>query len=326
MSSCAAISVIVPVYNVADFVEQCAESILEQSFSDFELLLVDDGSTDGSGDLCEEIASKDRRVRCFHKPNGGLSDARNYGVDRLRGDFVTFIDSDDWVEPTYLEYLIKGFENTQVDISTCVFSCRRGESSRPWRNIPFEPEVMTGNDALLSMLYDERVNVSAHGKLYRSSLFESVRYPMGMCYEDVGTTYKLLAEARAVSVGGAPLYNYRMRSGSITQSGSVGIFDRYELAKQAYVDLSSFDEDVELAAERYFTFHALSVLRSCKLRVPSQRIRASELRKEVLAHKKSVITNGRTPARDRIALCVLGFGLLPYKIAWGCYRAGTGRV
>ena len=326
MNSNPAISVVVPVYNVSAYLEQCVASILKQSFGDFELLLIDDGSTDDSGKLCEKLAAGDARIRCFHKPNGGLSDARNFGIERIRGTFVTFIDSDDWVEPEYLEYLFASFaQNREVDISTCVFTYRRGESSQPWRNFTAEPEIMSGKEALLSMLYDERVNVSAHGKLYRSSLFEGIRYPVGKRYEDVGTTYKLLQKACKVAVGGNPLYDYRMREGSITHSSSKGAFDRIELAQRAYKDLFGNDEELNRAAERYLVFHSLSVLHLCDFSDDEQRIRAYKLRKDVLNRKKRILSDPRTPRRDRFALRALTLGLFPYRAIWSAYAVLTGR-
>ena len=320
-----AISVVVPVYNVKDYLRACVNSILRQTFSDFELILIDDGSTDGSEDLCEELSGLDDRIVCLHKENGGLSDARNYGIEHMHGTYVTFIDSDDWVEKTYLEYLHTNIQLQDSDISTCIFVMRHGDTAKPWKQLPTEPVVMTGHDALLSMLYEEAVNVSAHGKLYRSSLFDNVRYPIGKRYEDVGTTYKLLYKAQTVAVGGAPLYNYIMRQGSITHTGSAGILDRYQLARQAYADLRNDKPDVERAARRYLSFHELSVLRSCDLHDFNQREQAQQIKSDILEHRKSVLADSRTPSRDRIALTILPFGLNTYQWAWSLYARFTNR-
>lgn len=319
------ISVVVPVYNVADYLTRCVDSLLHQSFLDFEIILVDDGSTDGSGELCEQIASNDSRIRVFHKHNGGLSDARNFGIERLRGKYVTFVDSDDWLETGCLEYLHRAIRTTGADISTCIYMRRCGKSSKPWKNLPDDPELVEGREALLSLLYDETINVAANGKLYSSHLFRNIRYPFGMRYEDVGTTYKLMAKARSVAVGGAPLYNYLMRPGSITHMGTAGLMDRYELAKEAYENLYGADDDINAAAERYFTFHILSVLRSCEVDDSCQKKRVNELRREALSHKDAVLANPRTQTRDRVALHALGFGIGFYKKAWRIYCAATGR-
>ncbi|MBM6683714.1 glycosyltransferase family 2 protein [Collinsella intestinalis] len=319
------ISVVVPVYNVADYLTRCVDSLLRQSFSEYEIMLIDDGSTDGSGELCEQIAGRDPRIRVLHKRNGGLSDARNYGIERLRGKYVTFVDSDDWLETAFLEYLYRAIRTTGADISTCVYMRRCGDSSKPWKNLPEDPEVIEGREALLSLLYDEKINVSANGKLYSSHLFKDIRYPLGKRYEDVGTTYRLMAEARSVAVGGAPLYNYLMRPGSITHAGTVGLMDRYELAKEAYENLIGIDADIDAAAERYLTFHILSVLRSYDAGDSYQTERAKELRKEALSHKKAVLANPRAQIRDKAALYALSLGIRFYRIAWRVYCAATDR-
>ncbi|MBW3082615.1 glycosyltransferase family 2 protein [Bifidobacterium sp. 6T3] len=314
-----AISIIVPVYNVKDYLRACVDSVLRQTFDDFELILVDDGSTDGSGDLCEDLCELDDRIICLHKKNGGLSDARNYGIERMRGTYVTFIDSDDWVESTYLEYLHTNIQLQDSDVSTCIFMMQCGDMAKPWKQLPKKPVMMTGHDALLSMLYGESVNVSAHGKLYRSKLFNDVRYPVGKRYEDVGTTYKLLHKAKSVAVGGAPLYNYVMRQGSITHEGSKGIFDRYQLARQAYSNLKRYDYDIAHAARRYLTFHELSVLKSFDRDDFQQKARAIQIKQDVLKHCKTVFGDARTPRKDKIAICILFLGFSIYQWSWNVY-------
>lgn len=318
------ISIIVPVYNVKEYIETCVNSILNQTFSDFELILVDDGSTDGSGELCEQLCHRDMRLICLHKNNGGLSDARNYGIDQMKGQYVTFIDSDDWVEPTYLEYLYRNI-CSDVDISTCVYVCCGNGSRRPWKTLPDEPDIMCTKDALLSLLYDEKINVSAHGKLYRSTLFKEVRFPFGKHYEDVGTTYKLIQRARSVSIGGSQLYNYRMRPESITHSNDNKIFDRYELALQAYQELSEGDSEVSKAAERYYIAHSLSVLHDCDLQNDMQLDIAKKIRQRILKHIKSINDNARVRDRDKAAINILQLGIQIYQISWILYSVLTGR-
>lgn len=147
------ISVVVPIYNVFSYLQKCVESVLVQSFEDFELLLIDDGSTDGSGELADKLAVDDARVKVFHKTNGGLSDARNYGVKHAIGKYVTFIDSDDWIEESYLEYLYSLLVGNDADISTCYFNKCLGDKRYPWRLPSAEALVMDSKEALLSLLY-----------------------------------------------------------------------------------------------------------------------------------------------------------------------------
>lgn len=320
------ISVIVPVYNVQNFLEKCINSILSQTYKDFELLLIDDGSTDNSAVICKAAGALDGRIKYYYKENGGLSDARNFGLRHIHGKYVTFIDSDDWVEKSYLDYLYKSITAEDSDISTCIFMLCSEETTKPWKSLPETPVVVSGKDALVSLLYDDAINVSANGKLIRSTLFADIRFPVGRRFEDVGTTYKIIRDATTVAVGGASLYNYLMRPGSITHSGAVGVYDRLELAEQAYADLLGEDAEVNRAAESYLVFHMLSVLRSIDLNYPDQRKKGNSLRREALKHGRGVLGNARVPLRNKVALLALVFGLDVYKKVWEIYCAGTGRI
>lgn len=315
------ISVVVPIYNVCSYLQKCVESVLAQSFDNFELLLIDDGSTDGSGELADTLAVDDARVKVFHKTNGGLSDARNYGVKHAAGKYVTFIDSDDWIEGSYLEYLYSLLVENDADISTCYFNKCIGDKRYPWQCPNDEVLVMDSKEALLSLLYHERINVSAPGKLYRVELTRSgIEYPVGKHYEDVDTTWRFIAEATKLAVGQQPLYNYVMRQGSIVHQVSDGIFDRSDLALDAYEGLVALgDADISMAAERYLVFNYLSVLRSIDLNSPDHLARAKKLSDTVKEHSLSVLSDSRTPRRDRVALYALRFGLHFYRFAWNAY-------
>lgn len=321
-----AISIVVPVYNVENYLDQCIVSILNQSFDNFELLLIDDGSTDRSSSICKEYLKRDNRVRYFYKQNGGLSDARNFGLKHIRGEFVSFIDSDDWVESNYLAYLFNAIQTNRADISTCVYTVCSETGKKPWKNLPVEAKVLSSRDALISMLYSETINVCAHSKLFRSSLFLDVRFPYGKHFEDVGTTYKLIQRSELVAVGGAPLYNYVMRKGSITHSVNPSIFDRAELAKTAYENLNNIDQVIADAAERYYVFHSLSTLHSFDLGDCEQRDKATELRSEILYHGNNILHNKRVPNRDKIAFLALKLGMPFYRMSWNIYAKATGRA
>lgn len=316
-----AISVIVPVWNVADYLEKCVGSILNQSFIDFELLLIDDGSTDGSGELADDLAVADSRVFVFHKCNGGLSDARNYGVKRATGSYVTFIDSDDWIEGDYLKFLYEALVGNDADISTCYYSKCVDGRKHSWQEPSDEVLVMDRKEALLSLLYHERINVSAPGKLYKRELTrKGIEYPYGKHFEDVDTTWRLIAEANRVAVGQKPLYNYVMREHSIVHQVSDSVFDRSELAENAYRDLIALgDGDIEIAAERYLVFHCLSVLRSIDLHNTRHISDAARLCETVKRMGSAVAFDPRTPRRDKIAIRALRFGLRFYHFAWDVY-------
>lgn len=213
------ISVIVPVYKVEPFLDDCVKSILAQSFTDFELILVDDGSPDGCPAMCDLWAEKDSRIRVIHKENGGLSSARNAGLDVMRGEYLTFIDSDDTVSDDYLEKLYNALTEYNADVSVCEF-LRDGNSLAD--RTDKSPTVCTGKEACLMVYSDSTPRlfmVSACTKLYKSFLFKELRFPLGKQHEDQFVTYRALYHAATVAVLHLPLYCYRDNPASITRSG-----------------------------------------------------------------------------------------------------------
>lgn len=214
------ISVIVPVYNVEKYLNECVDSILAQTYTDFELILVDDGSPDNCGAICDEYAASDSRIRVIHQKNGGLSAARNTGLDIAKGEYVTFVDSDDLVCKTYLECLLQALLAEQADIAVCdMVTFADGEAPTLVEKRQASAEVMTGRDACLSIYrMDGKVPVMAWGKLYRTRLFAGVRYPVGRIHEDDATTPRVLYCAEKVVLLSDCLYLYRQRAGSIMSS------------------------------------------------------------------------------------------------------------
>lgn len=212
------ISIIIPVYNTSQFLELCVESVLEQTFPDFEAVLVDDGSTDGSGRLCDELAGKDARIVVLHKDNGGLSSARNAGLDAARGEYVTFLDSDDMVSPDYLEDLFRVIEQNGAQIAMCGFQrFEKDVPQEPKSDAPFE--LITGRQAAMRQYCaDGVIYVVACAKLYPRRYFQNVRFPVGRIHEDEAVTYRLLYRANTVAVLDERLYYYRKVTGSIMNS------------------------------------------------------------------------------------------------------------
>lgn len=197
------ISVIVPVYNVEPYLRQCIDSILAQTYTDFELILVDDGSPDNCGAICDEYAEKDNRIRVIHQKNGGVSAARNAGIDIATGEYISFVDSDDWVHPEYLAYLYRAVQEQGVLLSACGFikTCIRTDEALS----PFSCVVRDGLDWFKE---DHVHGVVAWAKLCHRSLFEVIRYPVGKIHEDEFITYKLLHHAGKIGVVDAKLYYY----------------------------------------------------------------------------------------------------------------------
>lgn len=221
----AEISIVVPVYNVEKYIHRCINSILEQSYSDFELILVDDGSPDNCGKICEEYATKDSRIKVIHQKNGGLSVARNTGLDWVLAnsdsEWITFIDSDDWVNDRYLETLLDGALKYNVPISMCWGIKTDGEEKEPEN---FDVHLRKTEDAYT---YNGKfIAAFAWGRLYRKELFLGYRFPPGKLWEDSYLIHKILFQTPEIAVIEQPLYYYyRNPQSTIRQKWSMKKMD-----------------------------------------------------------------------------------------------------
>lgn len=245
------ISVIVPVYRVEKYLADCVDSILAQTFTDFELILVDDGSPDHCGAICDEYAQKDSRIRVIHQENQGLSGARNSGIDVAQGEFITFIDSDDLVSPVYIELLYSGVVTHDADISCCkMISFNDGENTSSYSGLPnsIDTRCFSGREAVLSVYNGTgEVGIWACGKLYRRYLFRKHRFPVGKIHEDQAVVPVVLYEAKCVVSINSSQYYYRTRPGSITQNAfKAARFDNVEAISSCAVFFEK-EKDYELA-------------------------------------------------------------------------------
>lgn len=218
------ISIIVPVYNVKSFITVCIESIACQTYRNLEMILIDDGSTDNSGDICDEYALKDSRIKVIHKKNGGLSDARNVGIDLAQGDYIAFIDSDDFIYPEYFEYLYEMISKNNADMSSCqpVLVDENGNTmSTPIAGKDYIKIITGQENCMEEYVIGNKINTTAWGNLYKTSLFKEsgIRYPFGKYHEDVFTTYRIIDLCEKIVIGNRKLYAYRQRGGSIINSG-----------------------------------------------------------------------------------------------------------
>ena len=222
------ISVIVPVYNVRPYLEKCFDSIARQSYQNLEIILVDDGSTDGSGELCENLSKRDGRVRVIHKKNGGLGSARNAGMDAARGELLSFVDSDDWIEPGMYESLsgIMCRENAQIIACGIKRVSETGEVSYYQDNLK-ERSVYTREEALIELPKNERLSNSMCNKLFRRETIQGLHINEQIYYEDNPFTPQCIARAGRIAYTAEPFYCYFERAGSISRkSFSVREFDR----------------------------------------------------------------------------------------------------
>ena len=232
------LSVIVPVYNAEKYLNKCVDSILSQTYRDFELLLVDDGSPDQCGMICEAYAAQDSRVKVIHKPNGGVSEARNVGLDQAKGNYISFIDPDDWVEPDMFRSTIDFCKTKQTDI-VCFEVCIVRKNKKKFHYRFAADCVFEAKDALVKILTDV-IDTSPCNKIYRKDVWNNVRFPVGRRYEDVATIYKTFYNADRVGYIKKYFYYYVKHEGSAIALSFdaqrryecfLGYKERYELAK-----------------------------------------------------------------------------------------------
>ena len=212
------ISVIVPVDNVERYIRQCVESILEQTYADLEIILVDDGSTDGSGSICDEYKLKDNRVVVIHKCNGGLSEARNAGLDIARGEYIGFVDSDDYIEPDMYEVLYKNCERYAADLAAARF-VKFNTQGEVRKNFTENIEVFSREEMLRLFIVGDRryeITMSVWDRLYKRELISDLRFPVGKCYEDIVFSTKVIEKSKINVYIDRALYHYRLREDSIS--------------------------------------------------------------------------------------------------------------
>lgn len=239
------ISVIVPVYNSEAYLSKCLECIIAQTYKDLQIILVDDGSLDRSGAICDEYALADQRIHVIHKVNGGVSSARNVGLTAAAGEWIGFVDSDDWIEPDMFECLVENAMRHDADVAVCALW-----EELPQRVIPCgsnKKAVLNTKEALELLLRDDVMNNYLWNKLWRRGLFEHITFPEGRNFEDVAVVYKLFEQCSRIVCLPEKKYHYRQHQGSVLDDRSLkSKVDFYLASRQRMEELSTrwtqFDE------------------------------------------------------------------------------------
>lgn len=230
------VSIVIPVYNVEQYLRRCIDSVLSQSYTDYEMILVDDGSTDTSGQICDEY-SEDSRIHVIHKANEGAGAARNTGIEIATGDYITFIDSDDYIAECYLEKMIQAAERTQSDIVQCgyLYGDKTAYSFVKESEQVIKPVILDSHEVFRTR--DAKIIICA--KLYKTILFEGIRYPKVSIHDDEFVTYKLLYKAKRTALIAIPYYYYYKSPNSIMREKKVFYPDNFI---QAYEERIRFFE------------------------------------------------------------------------------------
>lgn len=287
------ISVIVPVYNVEKYLTKCIESILGQTYEKLEIILVDDGSTDRSGGICDSYAERDARIKVMHKLNGGLSEARNYGIEASTGEYFSFIDSDDYVSCYFIECLYHALQDQSTEIATVTHGADFWNEE--YQEVHFTEKKgqwcsasMPTEKVLESMLY-QNTPTGIPWRLYKRSIFEDIRFPVGHLYEDLATSYKLFMKVDKVAVTEATLYAYRLRSDSIIRKDfSQEKMIVIPITRELFHDICEYNPNLRRAAAS----RAFAAVFSVYLQVPlEKRDLINILWEELIQYRKQVLLN-----------------------------------
>ena len=309
------ISVIVPVYKVENYLQKCVDSILPQTYKDYELFLVDDGSPDGCSALSDEYAMTDSRILVIHKPNGGLSDARNAALDLESGKYITFVDSDDWIASDALETMREALIRTDSDLAIGnMFSVdEQGKQSPMNGNVP-EETVIEGKE-----IWETLLQPCAPKKLYRSFIWKTLRFPVGRLYEDAFTYHHVLGQVRRIVKTGKEAYYYLIREGSIMHA-------EYDIRFTDIIDaiadrISLFDElgypDLAQEARQYLYLPYSAAVCHLDRGKETERRRLIEIKAVYGRHYPYLMKSRGLSARQKIRYCVLRYFPALHTVLWG---------
>ena len=252
----ARISVIVPVYNVENYIAKCLDSIMNQTFKDFECLIIDDGTKDNSIEIASRVVKNDERFKIYHKENGGLSDARNFGIEKANGEYLTFIDSDDYIAPSMLNdaYNMAIKYNSDITCFDMYYMWPEEEAKSISKGAQFTVSSYKENPSLIF------INNSANNKIFKASFMKDKRFIKGIYYEDLATIPVWIAKANNVSYVNKPLYYYVQRQGSISHSGDEKIFAIYD-------SLANVKKQLNLSSETMKDLYLDNCLEMTTLRI-----------------------------------------------------------
>lgn len=320
------ISIIVPVYNVEKYLEKCINSLISQTYSNIEIILVDDGSTDSSSQIIDDYAKKDFRIKVIHKKNGGQSEARNVGINISHGKYITFVDSDDYISIDYIEYLYCLLKKYNGDISICSVKVVN-ENNNKSRKEETRVEIYNKQQAFENLLYSQGIEVAVYAKMYEKSYFDNIEFPVGQKYEDIAIIYKLMDKANKIIYGNKECYFYLTRKGSTSKSG----FNENELwyIKNVNKMLDFFDgnyKDLANATNRYRVYSNFRILRILLFSKNKDNEIMRKTIKNIKLNCNDILKDSKAPKRDKIAIITLKMGLPIFKLSWYIYSKATRRV
>lgn len=320
------VSVIVPVYKVENYIRRCIESIIDQTYGNLEVILVDDGSPDGCGAICDEYAGRDVRIKVLHQENRGLSGARNAALDIARGDFILCVDSDDHIHERMVEKLLAAAGEYEADIVICSHFAETSKQLSIRDRIIDDVLVMDRMDAIGRLVDDEEIKSYAWGKLYKRELFDGVRYPVGRNYEDMATTYYLFDKASKIVRLPEYLYYYTVRDDSISYNNSTASWHKGchasclgQEERAAYFKEKGYDELYKKAMAVLLPYIYSDIKSAYRAGAPAD---ARDAKKYLLEYKGVFLDNDLVSAKDKKLIDIYLKGQRSFEL----YNKVKGRV
>ena len=306
------VSVIVPVYRAERYLAVCVDSLLQQTHENLEIILVDDGSPDACGQICDAYAERDRRVRVLHQRNQGVSAARNAGVQLAGGDYIAFVDADDWTEPDYIEHMVRYAQSREADLVVC-------RCETPDMGIT-DPLELSGEEAVRELLYQKLFDTAPWSKLYCAEIAKAVPFPEGMFFEDLAVVCRMFGRAQKVVYSNSQLYHYRITPGSTMNSTDVQkLRDEMMAADMMYTYIRQEWPALKRAAGcRRFSAYCQALMKLPKDGCAAERQLAWTVIKQ---DRTQVLFDRRARKKNRLAavISVLGEGMM--RILWSRGRS-----
>lgn len=311
------ITIVIPIYNVESYLKKCIDSVLQQTYRNLEIILVNDGSTDGCPEICDEYKKVDKRIIVIHKKNGGLSDARNAGIQNSHGKYILFVDSDDFIKKECVEILYKNIKEYNKDISIGQieqFSIYEEVKEKNIKQIIWQYNKI---EAMEQLLYNTRYTSSTAGKLFLTDLFKEIRFPFGKKYEDLATVYKIIYASNGVVVTNKEVYNY-----FIARTESI----MHEKFSETRMDALYFTEEIlwfikkaipkiEIAAVTRLLIEARDIF----VEIPNNGVYEQQenyVYNYIKKYRTKVVFNPKLPIKRKIAILPVLFGKKMIRFAW----------
>lgn len=306
------VSIIVPIYKVEKELDRCVQSILKQTYKNIELILVDDGSPDQCPEMCDKYAKRDKRIVTIHKKNGGLSDARNAGLDIAQGEYVAFIDSDDWVSENFIEDLIHNLKDTEADISICGYIIIDDMEKMRSYTVKKEREVLEHEDSIRELFSQKKFNCMVCTKLYKKELFDKIRFPKGKLFEDIAISLPLFERCERCVITNKKMYYYFQRQEGIVNSKfTKQKLDMLEFSHRMVDYSHKHDHKYDMEAEAFYLKAVLMLLIQAYKDIMVEDAKGATLllKNELKKHKKYIWNNAHIEKRRQIVMYAFLYGV-----------------